>query len=236
MSKKEDSNIRIQAFSSKGRVSRVLGRKSGKIHHLLSDLETNMFLILDFDRNVSNIIEHYPLKDVRDVIDDKNIDWNKFKDKKTKEDYIITTTFLVTLINGKNIAISCKNQSELYKSNTQLKLEIERRYWSYKGVQWGIITNKELPKNRLKNIKWIMLGEEIDEEMYFKISSIILETIEELDGKLSDYIEWISKRYGFSKEEVLTVVKEMIKRNNLEVDLDKEILIDIELQNLKISR
>ena len=236
MSKKEDSNIRIQDFSSKGRVSRVLGRKSGKIHHLLSDLETNMFLILDFDRNVSNIIEHYPLKDVRDVIDDKNIDWNKFKDKKTKEDYIITTTFLVTLINGKNIAISCKNQSELYKSNTQLKLEIERRYWSYKGVQWGIITNKELPKNRLKNIKWLMLGEEIDEEMYFKISSIILETIEELDGKLSDYIGWISKRYGFSKEEVLTVVKEMIKRNNLEVDLDKEILIDIELQNLKISR
>lgn len=78
-----------------------------------------------------------------------------------------------------------------------------------------------------------MLGEEIDEEMYFKISSIILETIEELDGKLSDYIEWISKRYGFSKEEVLTVVKEMIKRNNLEVDLDKEILIDIELQKLK---
>lgn len=135
MSKKEDSNIRIQDFSSKGRVSRILGRKSGKIHHLLSDLETNMFLILDFDRNVSNIIEHYPLKDVRDVIDDKNIDWNKFKDKKTKEDYIITTTFLVTLINGKNIAISCKNQSELYKSNTQLKLEIERRYWSYKGVQ-----------------------------------------------------------------------------------------------------
>ena len=236
MSKKEDSNIRIQDFSSKGRVSRVLGRKSGKIHHLLSDLETNMFLILDFDRNVSNIIEHYPLKDVRDVIDDKNIDWNKFKDKKTKEDYIITTTFLVTLINGKNIAISCKNQSELYKSNTQLKLEIERRYWSYKGIQWGIITNKELPKNRLKNIKWLMLGEEIDEEMYFKISSIILETIEELDGKLSDYIGWISKRYGFSKEEVLTVVKEMIKRNNLEVDLDKEILIDIELQNLKISR
>ena len=145
--------------------------------------------------NPFTVTSHLITRIVDNVIDDKNIDWNKFKDKKTKEDYIITTTFLVTLINGKNIAISCKNQSELYKNNTQLKLEIERRYWSYKGVQWGIITNKELPKNRLKNIKWLMLGEEIDEEMYFKISSIILETIEELDGKLSDYIEWISKRY-----------------------------------------
>lgn len=34
--------IKIQDFLSKGRVSRIKGKTTGRLHHLLTDLETNI--------------------------------------------------------------------------------------------------------------------------------------------------------------------------------------------------
>ena len=39
--------IQIQDFPSKGIVSRVKGRTTGRIHHLMSNLELRYFLLLD---------------------------------------------------------------------------------------------------------------------------------------------------------------------------------------------
>lgn len=128
------SAIKVSDFSSKGTVSRVFSKKTGRIHHLLSVLETNVFTLLDFNKNVIDINEHYELYDVRELIDDLDIDFNSFKDK-NKNDYKISTTFLITLKNNKKVAISCKNYSELYKNNVQLYLEIQRRYWKRKNIE-----------------------------------------------------------------------------------------------------
>ena len=87
---------------------------------------------------------------------------------KNKNDYKISTTFLITLKNNEKVAISCKNYSELYKNNVQLYLELQRRYWKRKNIEWGIITNKDINEIKLKNIKWLNLSKEkpINSDMY----------------------------------------------------------------------
>ena len=42
---------RITDFPTYGRASRILGYKTGRIHHFFSDIEKNFFLLLDFDEN-----------------------------------------------------------------------------------------------------------------------------------------------------------------------------------------
>lgn len=234
MKRDYESSVKIQDFSSNGRVSRILGRKTGRIHHLLSDLETKVFYILDFDKNVVDIKEHYPLENPRDLIIDSDIDWKKFNDRKTGKEYTITTTFLVTLANNKEVAISCKNKSQLYKSSTQLKLEIERRYWNIKGISWCIITNENISNIKVNNIKWLQLGEsliEIDSELV----NLIKETIIINSGKLKDYIDNISKKYNYEYKLVLSTIKTMIINNYLFIDLDEEISLDTNIDRFVIN-
>lgn len=226
MEKKYVSSIKINDFSSKGTVSRVLSRKTGRIHHLLSTLERNVFTLLDFDENIMDIKEHFELEDVREIVDD-NIDWSKFKDKKTGLEYKITTTFLVTFINGKKIAISCKNSTELYRSNTQLLLEIQRRYWTVKAIPWGIVTNKDIPEVKLKNIKWLLNGSDTYEDK--QLQEIIGNTLLNSKGRLKDYINFVSSTYGYKEEVILKTIKCMIVGGELKINLGEEISLRSEL-------
>ena len=53
--------ITTHDFPSSGKVARILGETTGRIHHLMSQNEKRLFLILDYDPLVSDIKEQYPL-------------------------------------------------------------------------------------------------------------------------------------------------------------------------------
>ena len=151
--------IQVNDFPSMGRVSRVLGVKTKRIHHLLSDNQYRAFLIFEWNSHVVDIRESYPLLDVRDVVD--NIDdlrFDRFVDKASGEPAILTTSFLLTRLDaaGKEqlIARSVKNSSELRKKIAWEKLEIERRYWQAKSIEWKVITDRQLPKAQADGIAW----------------------------------------------------------------------------------
>jgi len=71
---------------------------------------------------------------------------------------VITTDFIIDVnLSGKyqKYAISVKYANELDDSRTIEKQEIERRYWESKSIKWFIITEKEIPKILVRNIKWL---------------------------------------------------------------------------------
>ncbi|MDS0527607.1 TnsA endonuclease N-terminal domain-containing protein [Clostridium sp. SHJSY1] len=238
MDKKEEyvSGIKIQDFPSRGRVSRVKGKTTGRLHHLLSDLESNVFYLLDFQTQVIDIKEHYPLLDLFDLdINLENINLNKFKNKKTGEQYLFTTTFVITVNDEgieKYIAISVKNESQLYKTTTQEKLEVERRYWKAKGVDWFIITNKDIEIERVENIKWLLLGDnEIDYDKEILIENLIVDSVQTSSSvSIISLIANIEKLLELNGE-VVAVLKKMIVANKIKTDLNKKITL-----NDKISR
>lgn len=152
--------LTVQDFPSMGRVTRVFGWTTQRIHHFFSDTQLKYFYLLDWEERVIDIREHYPLIDLEVVLKDtSDLRLGKFIDRKTKEPYILTTTFLITLLNfdGKKsfAARSIKYASELSKKSTIEKLEIERRYWKVQGIDWGIVTNKDINDVRAKNIEWV---------------------------------------------------------------------------------
>ena len=54
--------LTVRDLSSQGRSHRVFGHKSQRTHHLLSDLELAVFLLLEWSRSTQDIREQFPLR------------------------------------------------------------------------------------------------------------------------------------------------------------------------------
>jgi hypothetical protein len=53
--------LTIQDVPSRGRAARPTGWKTGRVHHFLSDIETAVFYLLDWEDHVLDIREQFPL-------------------------------------------------------------------------------------------------------------------------------------------------------------------------------
>jgi len=145
--------IRIQDFASKGVVSRVKGRKTGRIHHLMSNNELAYFYLLDWSDYVLDIREQYPLLDLDCAINvAAQAGINYPTDRVSGYPYVMTCDFLITTVQGFR-ARTVKLSSELTNPRTIEKLEIERRYWNCQGVEWKLITENEIDYRKAKNIE-----------------------------------------------------------------------------------
>lgn len=68
----------------------------------------------------------------------------------------MTTDFLITLvIDGKKVerARTVKYADDLQSPRVLQKLEIERRYWEARGINWGIVTEHEIPSVLANNVE-----------------------------------------------------------------------------------
>lgn len=153
--------IDVIRVASKGRASRVKGWKTNRVHHFLSDSETRFFYLMEYDASVIDIREHYPLIDSMEELH-SNLDGKLTKrlfNQKTGEPFVLTTSFLITKRttdgNIQNYARSIKDYRQLEQSKVIERFEIIRRYWELKGIDYGIITNKEIPVIFAKNIEYI---------------------------------------------------------------------------------
>lgn len=144
---------------SLGRRARDPGWKAGRLHHLMSDLETYYFYLLEWSDAVTDIREQFPLLDVevaQSIALDMGVEYPK--DKETNFPFVLTTDFMITIRDGDrilDIARTIKPSKELDKTRVIEKFEIERRYWAAKGIDWGIVTEKEIPTVLAKNIEYL---------------------------------------------------------------------------------
>jgi hypothetical protein len=150
--------LTIHDVPSKGNSSRIKGWKTGRIHHLLSNIERSYFYFLEWSENDIDIREQFPL-DRADTLEISNRKGIKHPKDDTTDTYIpLTTDFLVTIKRENKIIVvarSIKPFSQLEDERTVEKLEIEREYWEKKGIEWALVTEKEIPKHYAKNIQWL---------------------------------------------------------------------------------
>jgi len=225
-------------FSSKGRVTRVMGVKTQRIHYLQSDNQYRAFLTFEFCPAVIDIRESFPLLDVYEIIDEiDDLRFDKFRDKGTKEPYALTTNFLLTVNQNDDkrlIARSIKNVSELNRKITWEKLEIERRYWAARNIDWKLITNKELSNQRAKNIEWVRetLFEDrlvIDDELTEKLFQHCLQNRQHnLRGVLSAF----DNRESLNKGTALYLFRYLVATNQLKINMHQPIQFNKKVQEL----
>ncbi|WP_138206999.1 TnsA endonuclease C-terminal domain-containing protein [Haloimpatiens lingqiaonensis] len=226
--------LTVQDFPSMGRVTRVFGWTTQRIHHFFSDTQLKYFYLLDWEERVIDIREHYPLIDLEVVLKDtSDLRLGKFIDRKTKEPYILTTTFLITLLNfdGKKsfAARSIKYASELEKKSTIEKLEIERRYWKARGIDWGIVTNKDINDVRARNIEWVHSAMNSDDcnglskaEFDDLFDGILYRFIDNKQS-IKNIIAGFEKDYSLDVGMGLLLFKRLVAEKRIVLDMDKPI-------------
>lgn len=147
--------LTVRDLGSEGRSHRVFGHKTKRTHHLLSDVELAVFLMLDWHPSTTDLREQFPLKleDTQKIAIENGIAHPAVRGS----DQIMTSDFLVNSSdkNQSKYAIQVKYSTALQDARTIEKLEIERRYWAQKGIPWFLVTELEIPTVVLENIKWL---------------------------------------------------------------------------------
>ena len=147
--------ITIHDLASKGFVSRVYGIKTERIHHLRSRNETAFFYILDESERVLDIREQFPLLPVDETVRIAEMAGIRHpRDPESRYPYVLTSDFVITTTDGLCVR-SVKESKDLVKARTREKLEIERRYWKARGVDWKIVTEEQIDYQKARNIEWM---------------------------------------------------------------------------------
>lgn len=155
--------LTVRDLSSEGRSHRVLGTKTSRTHHLLSDLELAAFFLFDWHPDVTDIREQFPLR-IEDTIDIALQAGIKHPEVSGQK-HVMSTDFLIDTPSSdlQQYAIQIKYSNALSNLRTIEKLEIERRYWEMKAVPWFLLTEKQIPQTVIKNIGWLYPTQIIDD-------------------------------------------------------------------------
>jgi len=146
--------LTVRDVASRGRCHRIYSWTSERIHHLFSDLEISAFYVFDYLTEVDDIREQYPLlplDETQEIAEEQGVKHPSFGGKL----HVMTTDFLITKSTGYLVAIQVKPRKELESSRTVEKLEIEREYWRRRGINFHIVTEKEIPHGLAQSVSWI---------------------------------------------------------------------------------
>ncbi len=133
------SALLIQDVPSNGRVGRIKGIKTNRMHSFLSDLERNYFYYLEFCDDVVDIREQFPLHLQQTELIAQELGIKHPTNPKTQELNTMTSDFCITLKNGNNIIRTIKPKEKLRNKRTIEKFEIERVYWERHYVDCNYI-------------------------------------------------------------------------------------------------
>ncbi|QSO48503.1 TnsA endonuclease C-terminal domain-containing protein [Alicyclobacillus mengziensis] len=237
--------VKISDFPSIGRATRIFGVKIPRIYHLQSDNQLRCFLLfewsalpseneMDSPTTVVDIRESFPLLNMLETIDDKDdLRMDKFTDKETGVPMVLVTNFLLTVrdANGKEtfMARSVKNASELRQSSAFENLEIQRRYWRAKGVEWKLITDKQIPKQFSKNVSWVretLLDDGMDSNEKSEQALLLHhDLLRYPDLKLVDVLNAFDYREGVSQGIGLYLLRYLIAKKRIHIDMNQSVQI-----------
>src|SRR5690606_29035753 len=145
--------IAVTDVSSSGRSRRVWSPKTGRTHHLLSDVEYQLFLALEWSRDVVDIREQYPLdRDVtQEVANSLGIKHPCYTG--TNSPIVMTVDFLITRIqNGAEVeeAYDAKRTEEAEHERAIAKLELQRSVLRLIDVPHHLIFHSDIPQRKVK--------------------------------------------------------------------------------------
>jgi len=225
--------LRIQDVPSRGLVTRIKGWTTSRVHHLLSLLELRCFYVLDWLPQVIDIREQYPL-DLDETLEIAEACRIRHPiDNVTKHPIVFTTDFLVT-INSNGLetdqARTVKYEKDLCGRRALEKLEIERRYWKRRNIDWKIITEKVVSKDLARNVEWLHQYLRLEdfcalpEEVVSSSISMLTEAVSRQKRPLRDITIEIDDALGLLPGTGLALARHLIATRRWRVDMTQLII------------
>lgn len=159
--------IRVGDFSSLGVSRQTYCQKTGRVHHLLSNVEWEFFLMLQWARDVIDIREQYPLD--RDLTCKVALGLRIHHPcyPGTHIPTVMTTDFMVTRVRDGEMVLEAydtKRSEEAEDARTVEKLELVRASLATSNIAHHIAYHTKLPHQKIRNIEWIAAGDARDSE------------------------------------------------------------------------
>ncbi|MEH2151426.1 TnsA endonuclease C-terminal domain-containing protein [Nostoc sp.] len=221
--------IKIQDFPSKGRVSRPPGWKTNREHHLLSDNEKRLFYVFEWSDTIVDIREQFPLIDLDLAMSiAEEIGINYPKDPQSNTARVLTTDFMLSVKQGKTIvqqARTFKLTKDLGSKSVAEKFELEKRYYAAKGIDWGIITEKEVFKQLAENIEWVHTAYKLEEnadinlEELRNIANILKSRLQESDASINRITTSLDKDMNLESGTSLYLFRHLIAKKEIIMDM-----------------
>lgn len=150
--------IHVRDFSSRGTSRRAPSHKTGRKHQLLSDVEFDLFLLLEWSRDFSDIREQYPLD--RDLTQDvaRTLGIKHPCYPSTHVPTVMTVDFLCTRVTtgeGDFVAFNAKRKEEAEDEDSLVKLEIQRASLELLGIPHHLVYHNDLPAQKVRHIEKI---------------------------------------------------------------------------------
>jgi hypothetical protein len=150
--------LTVRDVSSHGLSTRTKGWKTRRVHHVLSNLELKYLYCLEWSLIVTDIREQYPLalEETQRIADTLGVAHPRHRHAHTP--VVMTTDFLVTAVRhgvASDEARTMKHVHDLSSRRTLEKFEIERIYWRERGVDWGLVTEREIVPALAHNVERI---------------------------------------------------------------------------------
>lgn len=210
-------------FASRGIYVRLKGRTVPRLYCFMSRLEADAFILYDCSQEVTDILEQYylTLEETLEIADGLRI-----AHPRSGKYFNAVTTDLLVQKDGQWIARSVKTSRDLENERTLEKLEIERVYFSRRGIDWKIITEKELNRTLVQNLNWLWYGESpdsviADHQLLLDAEAAFLELYEIENLPFPHLVDEIESRFSLTTGSAVCVFKSLIRRGIIQVDLTK---------------
>ncbi|MEK4487662.1 TnsA endonuclease N-terminal domain-containing protein [Psychrobacillus sp. FSL H8-0484] len=187
---------------------------------------------MEYSDSIIDIREQYPLLPIEEtLLIAKELGIKHPRDPRTQEPVVMTTDFIVSVLkDGQHVDVArtLKYKDDLVNERLLEKFEIERVYWERQGVNWGIVTENEVPKTIATNIAFVhgyadlsyiedfqdIKESELDEFSVYLIGNLLSEEM-----TVRECAQQIEMVYGLSAGCGLTLFKHLIITKAIEINL-----------------
>ena len=133
-----------------------------------------------------------------------------------------------------------RSDYELERKTALERLEIERRYWQSQNIDWGIVTQKEIPVVKAKNIEWIHSSlYPVDERGFTdeEVNYYCYAFIEKLAGSntsIRNFTVHFDRLFNLDTGTGIYIFKRLIALKKIMVDMDKKIDLNDSTRSIEI--
>jgi hypothetical protein len=144
----------------------------------------------------------------------------------------MTTDFLITIkkeIGVGEVARTVKYSQDLSNPRVIEKFEIERIYWNSRGIDWGIVTEKEIDSILGQNVEWIhsyqniKLCPPLTDDIIFRLLSLLANHLSNQNLTLTELTIACDVQLGLKTGISLSAVRHLLAAGKLKADMHSRI-------------
>lgn len=214
--------IKVGDFASRGRVHREKSQTHGRVVHLFSDMELDVFRKFDGRPGVVDIREQYPLCRAETLVIADQLGLRH--PAMHGVDVPVTSDLVVDFAGGRRVAIAVKPPGELGSRRVLEKLEIERAFHRRHGVEWKLAVGSDVSRAERLNMQerapWafvqgLVSPNEVDWDAC--ADAMLIELADAASCRIVDLCKAAERVHGWVAGTALSALKRLRARNLVEV-------------------